>query len=61
MKNLLIVLAICLTFVSCETKPKTVHIKGELKNFASEFLMAKGTPEALLLKEGVKITLDAEN
>nr|WP_320120429.1 TlpA disulfide reductase family protein [uncultured Marinifilum sp.] len=61
MKNLLVILSICLAFTSCQTKPKTVHLKGELKNFANEFKMTKHSPVGLLLKEGVTITLDDQN
>lgn len=61
MKNLLVILSICLAFASCDTKPKTVHVKGELKNFASEFMMDKRSPVGLLLKDGIKISLDEQN
>lgn len=40
---------------------KNVHLKGELKNFGSEVLMTKGTPEASLLREGIVIKLDSLN
>ena len=61
MNKLLITIAVCLTFFVSAAQNNTVHIKGELKNFASEFMMSKLTPEAQLMKEGVKITLDDEN
>ncbi|MBI9057206.1 MAG: TlpA family protein disulfide reductase [Labilibaculum sp.] len=61
MKNIILILAFCLSLISCETKPKTVHIKGELKDFASEFIMNKYSPLGMLLKEGEKITLDDQN
>lgn len=61
MKNLLITMTLCFTFFVSTAQNNTVHLKGELRNFASEFMMSKLTPEAQLLKEGVKIILDDEN
>lgn len=60
MRNI-VLLAICLAFVSCKPDVETVHLKGELKNFPSEFMMTKNTPVGMLLKEGVKIVLDEQN
>jgi len=47
--------------LSCKTESKIVHLKGELKSFGTEVFMSKGTPDELLLKEGLVIKLDAQN
>ncbi|WP_185968904.1 TlpA disulfide reductase family protein [Carboxylicivirga sp. M1479] len=61
MNKALIIFILCLGYINSIAQNNTIQLKGELKNFGSEVVLSKETPEAQLLKETIKLNLDEHN
>lgn len=61
MSKIIIALFLSITIWSCNLEQKTVRLRGELRNFGTEVFMSKGTPEGVLLKDGITIRPEANN
>lgn len=59
MSKIVIALFLSIMIWSCDLKQKTVRLRGELRNFGTEVFMSKGTPEGVLLKDGITIRPEA--
>ncbi len=61
MSKIVIALFLSIMIWSCDLKQKTVRLRGELRNFGTEVFMSKGTPEGVLLKDGITIRPESNN